>query len=264
MNWGDIGTKAHPKERLDSLMSQLPMRRTGGATPITVGAMILAGVSAVARADDPETPGNPWTARYRDSSLVISLATCEVMAIVVLVFVLMIAFSALRCWSYTCMRRRPCAIVAQAGVDIDSGVASAARGVERRSLGAVQDTPGGPGRREQPMLAARAESADEALAVQAGRTAVLDRCILKALQQKCMDLHIEIGRNKEEVVRTIATHMTGQDCVQLAASGATLDSLGMSQYFVSEGYAEGKPSSDEEDLAAERQAHRHTNGTDTG
>ena len=28
MNWGDIGTKAHPKDRLDSLMSQLPLRRT--------------------------------------------------------------------------------------------------------------------------------------------------------------------------------------------------------------------------------------------
>ena len=26
MNWGDIGTKAHPKDRLESLMSQLPLR----------------------------------------------------------------------------------------------------------------------------------------------------------------------------------------------------------------------------------------------
>ena len=38
----------------------------------------------------------------------------------------------------------------------------------------------------------------------------------------------------------------------------------MSQYFVSEGYAERKPSSDAEDLATERRARRRTNGTDPG
>ena len=84
------------------------------------------------------------------------------------------------------------------------------------------------------------------------------------MQQKCRDLHIKIGGNKEEVVRRLTTHMIDQDYVQLATSGATFGSLGMSQYLGSEGYATGQPSSDEEDLAAEWQASRPTNGTSTG
>ena len=31
MNWADIGTKVHTKERLDSLMRQLPLVRTGSS-----------------------------------------------------------------------------------------------------------------------------------------------------------------------------------------------------------------------------------------
>ena len=167
---------------------------------------------------------------------------------------------------------------AQADDDIDSGAAPAATGTaapaargiaasaasSTRTHGAVQDAPEGPGRREQPRPAARAESAEEALVVQAGRTVVLNRYTLKALQQQCRDLHIKVGGSKEEVVRRLAIHMMHQDCVQHAASGATLGTLGMSQYFDSEGHVEAEPSSDAEDLATERRARRRTNGTDLG
>ena len=150
MTWGSIGVKAHPRKRLDALMSQWPMRSTSGMTPTAVGAMIFAGVVAVGRADDPETPSISWTARFRDSYLVISLATCEVMAIVILVFVLTVAFPVLCCWSYTCMRRRPGAVqpaqarlgatAAQADIDSHSSAASAARNYEeglRRDTGSA-------------------------------------------------------------------------------------------------------------------------------
>ena len=70
---------------------------------------------------------------------------------------------------------------------------------------------------------------------------------MKALQQKCRDLHIKIGGNKEEVVRRLTAHMIDRDYVQLAASGATFGSRGMSQHFRTEGYAAGQPSSDLED-----------------
>ena len=50
------------------------------------------------------------------------------------------------------------------------------------------------------------------------------------------DLHFKIGGNKEEVARRLTAHMIDRDYVQLAASGATFGSLGMSQYFRSEGY----------------------------
>ena len=71
MNWGDIGTKAHPKERLDSLVSQLPLRRT------IVGA-VVAGLVEQARAEPSALPSVSWTTQYGDSYFAINLAASEV------------------------------------------------------------------------------------------------------------------------------------------------------------------------------------------
>ncbi len=99
-NRGDIGTKARPKDRPDSLLSQLPMRRTGVTTT-----MIFAGVVAAARTDVQEDLACKIR-RFGDSYLMIYLAKREVMAIVILVFALSIALSPLCCWSCFCLRRR--------------------------------------------------------------------------------------------------------------------------------------------------------------
>jgi hypothetical protein len=218
--------------------------------------MIFAGVVGAARTDVQEEPGVAGIVKFGDSYLMISLATGEVMVIVILVSVLLVAFCTLRCWSCYCMKRRLGA-AQPAQADSDSSAASAARGKTRRTSGAAQSPPegqavasdaswstapsaasssgdgvrsassgGGVGlgpeardtssarapvryRESQATPAAHAESVEEALAGQAGRTAILNRYTLKVLQQKCRDLHIKIGGNKEEVVRRLTAHMLG-------------------------------------------------------
>jgi KUP system potassium uptake protein len=267
MNWGDIGTKAHPKDRLDSLMNQLPLRRTGGVQSTVLGALVFATSVAAARAEDPEMPGVAWTAKIGDSYLVVNLAAVEVMAIVILVFVLSVAFLALCCWSCTCMRNRPGSAQPDRArpsptdepAESDPSAASAARGILEGALEAEQELPEGPARRREQLPASRGESADQALAspvrVREHRAAApeceCERCVsardhtelmenlsrytLKALQQTCRDLHIKIGGPKEDVVRRIAAHMMHQEYAQRAASGATSRPQGMSRSSSSEG-----------------------------
>ena len=55
----------------------------------------MAGSITVASAEGSASPGISWTTKFGDSYLVVSLAAGEVMAIVVLVFVLTAAFLAL-------------------------------------------------------------------------------------------------------------------------------------------------------------------------
>ncbi len=150
--------------------------------------------------------------------MAISLATGEVMAKVISVFALSVAFSTWHCWACTCTRRRlgaaqtgqgrlGAALAAQAGSV--SGAAVAAREWLRMN------------REPQARPAALAEIAEGALAGQAGRTAILNQDTEKALQQQRRDLHVKIGGNKEEVVRRLTAHMIGRDYVQLPASGVT-------------------------------------------
>jgi len=95
MNWSDFGMKTHPKDWLDSLMSQLPLRHT------IVGA-ITAGSMAVASAEDPlALPGTSWTVTPGGTNLVTCLTAGEMMVIVVLVLVLAATYLALCCWSHT-------------------------------------------------------------------------------------------------------------------------------------------------------------------
>ena len=244
MNWGDIGTKAHRKDRLDSLASQLPLRRT------VVGA-VVAGSMTVASAEGFASPGISWTAKFGDSYLVLYLTAGEVMAIVALVFVLTAAFFALCSWSCTRMRGLGSAQPDQARLR-DSSAAPAARVILRGAEG--------PEEQGEPTPADRSVSAERNLAsdVSVGRryattrrttelTGDLNRYTSKTLQQTCRDLHINIGGTKEEVVRRHdrSGHTPGE------RRQATSVPVGMSSSR-SESIAEGLLSIDLERLAAVR------------
>ncbi len=78
MNWADVGTKAHPKDRLDSLMSQLPLRRQGGITISALSAVTLLGAVAGTHAKDAAS----GVALTGSSQMIINLETTDVMKII--------------------------------------------------------------------------------------------------------------------------------------------------------------------------------------
>ena len=80
----------------------------------------------------------------------------------------------------------------------------------------------------------------------------LNRYTLKALQQKCRDLHIKIGGAKEEVVRRLTAHMIDQGNRPEGSARRRCDLAGMSRHSGSEDIVEDVPSSDPERLAAVR------------
>ena len=75
---------------------------------------------------------------------------------------------------------------------------------------------------------------------------------MKALQQKCKDLHIKIGGTKEEVARRLTAHMIDQGYRPESSARRRCVLAGMSRHSGSEGIVEGEPSSDPERLAAAR------------
>ena len=197
-----------------------------------------------------------WTTKFGDSYLVINLAAGEVMAIVVLVFVLTAAFLALCCWSCTCMKGLGSAQPDQARHN-DSSAAPAARGISR----GVE----GPGEHREPTPADQSESAERTLAsdVSVGQrcattrrttelTGDLNRYTSTTLQQTCRDLHIKIGGTKEEVVRRLTAHMIDQDIRPESDVRRRQIPVGMSRHSSSESIAEGLLSIDLERLAAVR------------
>ena len=229
MNWGDIGTKAHPKDRLDSLMSQLPLRRT------VVGA-VVAGLVEQASAEPSALPSVSWTTQYGDSYFVINLAASEVKVIVALVFVLAAAFLALCCWGCKCMKGlgygrhgRYSSIQPDHALS-HSSAAPAARGNLRSGIGRPRE---------------QAPNGTELVGD-------LNRYTLKVLQQKCMGLHNTVGGAKEEVARRLTTHMIDQGNRPESSARRRCVLAGMCMHSGSEGIVEDVPSSDPERLAAAR------------